>query len=360
MKPLKRLSVIEQSATHLRDSINNGVWTGKLPGVVRLAEELGVSKLTMRAAIRILEDEDLITLSENGYSRYVTQQHNKSNNVSKVRVGIMMAEPLAEEAGPTQKIIYDILQQLEGSGLEPFVYKEDLKSIRHDIKRLETIIAGSPADIHIIVAGSLEVIEWFSQQDQPCIALFGRTGDVPIARVGIDKSAATEEVLTRLIKSGHKRIVKLTRKERRLPSLGLAERHFIEVLVRHGIETSTYNLPDWEETPEGLSNLLEGLFKLTPPTAIFTDETAIWIAVQQFLAQNKILVPEDVSVIASDYDPLFSWCYRMPSHFSWQGSLLVRHIVKWVTGIKSGKVDHKKKLHPAEFVAGGTIGPAAK
>lgn len=357
MKPLKRLSVIEQSAAHIRNSINSGVWAGKLPGVVRLAEELGVSKLTMRAAIRILEDEGLVELSENGYSRYAKP---KTVEVRKERVGIMMAEALSTETATIQKLVYEIMQQLESSGFEPFVYQEDLLSMRHDIKRLETVITGSPADIHIVVAGSFEVLEWFSKQDKPCLALFGRASSLPISFVGIDKLEVTEEALKYLIKAGHKRIVKLTRSERRSPTLGVLERRFIEVLDSHGIEASRYNLPDWEETPEGLNNLLEGLFKLTPPTAIFTDETSVWVAVQQFLAQNKILVPQDVSVIASDYDPSFSWCYQTPSHFSWHAGTIVRHAVKWVTGLKSGKVENKLKLYPSEFVVGDTIGPASK
>ena len=69
--PLHRLSIAEQTAAHLREGLRAGRWRGQLPGVVRLAAELGVSTHTLRAALRAVEGEGLVTLSEDGRSRQV-------------------------------------------------------------------------------------------------------------------------------------------------------------------------------------------------------------------------------------------------------------------------------------------------
>ncbi|MGJ8656429.1 MAG: substrate-binding domain-containing protein [Akkermansiaceae bacterium] len=358
MKPLKRLSVIEQSAEYLRNSLTQGTWTGKLPGVVRLAEELGVSKLTMRAALRLLEDEGLVRLAENGYSRYAVP-HAK-NTKKNIRVGIMLAEPLSEQVAQFQKLLTDILQQLDHAGFESFIYHEDLQSLKNDVTRVNTVVTRSPVSIYIVVAGFFDILKWFSTQPQPCIALFGRGGSLPIARVGMQKAVATIEAVNYLIKLGHKRIVKLTRKDRRIPHLAASELRFLATLEENNIETSTYNLPDWEESPQGLNLLLEGLFKMTPPTAIITDEVPIWVAVQQFLARKRLLVPEDVSLIASDDDPSLYWCQPVPSHFSWESEPILRHVVRWAKGVRQGKIDQRQKFYPAEFVVGGTIGPVKR
>jgi hypothetical protein len=43
-QPLRRQPLVEQTAAHLREGFVSGRWTGHLPGVLQLAEELVVSK----------------------------------------------------------------------------------------------------------------------------------------------------------------------------------------------------------------------------------------------------------------------------------------------------------------------------
>ena len=43
MHPIRRLSLAEQTAAHLREGLRRGRWRGTLPGLVRLAAELDVS-----------------------------------------------------------------------------------------------------------------------------------------------------------------------------------------------------------------------------------------------------------------------------------------------------------------------------
>ena len=72
--PLRRLSVVEQTAVHLREGLRAGQWRGQLPGVVRLSAELGVSTHTLRAALLTIEAEGLIRMSEDRRSRHVPER----------------------------------------------------------------------------------------------------------------------------------------------------------------------------------------------------------------------------------------------------------------------------------------------
>ena len=53
---------------------------------------------------------------------------------------------------------------------------------------------------------------------------------------------------------------------------------FYEELAAHGVAGGRYNVPEWEETPEGLTALLEKTFRYTPPTAIITTYTSWTVA----------------------------------------------------------------------------------
>jgi LacI family transcriptional regulator len=190
------------------------------------------------------------------------------------------------------------------------------------------------------------------------MALFGRRRGLPIAGVGPDKPPAMEALTRRLIQLGHRRIVMLARGERRLPQPGATERAFLNTLAANGMNPGTYHLPDWEENPDGFQHCLEQLFRLTPPTALIVDEAPFFTAAMQFCASRGIQVPKDVSLACCDSDPHFAWCTPPVTHIRWDSGPVVRRIVRWATNVSRGGNDRRQTETKAEFVEGGTIGPA--
>ncbi len=226
------------------------------------------------------------------------------------------------------------------------------------VSRIRKMVKSVKADAWVVGAGSSEVLKWFSEQPAPAFALFGRMNGLPIAGTKPDKATPIADATRQLIALGHRRISLLAQTARRLPEPGPSERVFLKELESHGIQTSTYNLPDWDDSTEGLNQALDALFKATPPTALILDEAPLLIAAQLFLLNRGLRVPQDVSLISTDNDPHFSWCTPSIAHIQWDNRPVVRRVVKWAANISRGKKDISQKLTPAEFIAGGTIGPA--
>jgi DNA-binding LacI/PurR family transcriptional regulator len=215
-------------------------------------------------------------------------------------------------------------------------------------------------DAWIVSGGSRELLEWFAPQSIPTMAVYGRTGGLSLARTGPDKAAAYLDAARQLIALGHRRIVLITLAGRRKPVHGRIERLFLEEMRRHGIETGPYNFPDWDETPEGLTTLLESLFRATPPTALLIDEAPKLIATMQFLARRHIDVPGQVSLVSPDFDKELSWCNPSIARMEWNNAHIVRRVVRWVAAVRKGNPDRETINVPATFVPGGSIGPAKK
>ncbi len=150
----------------------------------------------------------------------------------------------------------------------------------------------------------------------------------------------------------------LARSGRRLPQPGESERMFLNTLEDHGIVPGPYHLPDWEETPGGFHARLTELFRVTPPTALIIEEARFFFAALQFCGQRGLRVPEDISLVCTDGDPYFEWCEPSVAHIRWNTRPVVRRIERWVANISRGKPDARQTLTRAEFVPGGTIGPA--
>jgi DNA-binding LacI/PurR family transcriptional regulator len=189
------------------------------------------------------------------------------------------------------------------------------------------------------------------------MAMYGRQGGLPIAAAYPDMITGQTAAVQRLIDLGHKRIVMLAREERRKPEMSRPERLFIEELESAGIKTGDYNLPDWEESREGLSRLLDELFRFSPPTALIFQEAQLFIAARCHLADLGIVAPRDVSLVVAESDPSFGWCNPIPSHIRWDYQPVVRRIVRWARNVAAGKDDRRKVGTGSEFVEGGTIGP---
>jgi DNA-binding transcriptional MocR family regulator len=71
MNPFTALSTAEQVAEHLRAELLRGGVSGTMPGVHPLAAELGVNHKTVKAALRMLEDEGLLVNQGRGVQRCI-------------------------------------------------------------------------------------------------------------------------------------------------------------------------------------------------------------------------------------------------------------------------------------------------
>ena len=323
-----------------------------MPGVGWLTAELGVNHKTVESALRQLEQEGLLAGQGPGRRRRVIPP--SGDSVRPMRLAIFSYEP----ADQFLAYFVELQHALVSAGHTTIVPQKSLTELGMDVARIARLVKQTEADAWIVQAGSHEVLEWFAAQPAPAFALFGRREGIPIAATGPDSQTAIIAATRQLLALGHRRLVMIGRSERRKPTPEKSERAILDELAAHGIPTSDYNLPDWEETREGLQALLTSLFRVTPPTALIIGEKIFFAATQQFLARRGLRVPEQVSLICVDPDPSFSWCTPSIAHVHWDSTPLVRRIVQWAATVSRGREDEKQTLTPAQFIPGGTIAPA--
>ncbi len=353
MKPIRLLSASEQVAAHLRGEILRGGLAGEMPGIHQLAADLVANHKTVKSAVGLLEKEGLLVPQGVGRARRIAELPCGAP-VPSLHLAILNYDPL-DQIEP-----YDVemLHALQATGHRAFFSGKSLTEMGMDLKRVTEHVRQTEADAWVVSGGSREVLEWFAASGKSTFALFGRRGGLPLAGVGPNKVRAYTDMTRHLIELGHRRIVLLVRSERRLPQPGASERAFLAELDAHGIVVGSYHLPDWEETIEGFHARLGSLFQTTPPTALITDEVPFFLATMQFLMSRGLRVPQDVSLASADGDPAFAWSSPPVSHIAWDSAPVLRRVVRWAANIARGKQDLRQNLTKAEFILGGTIGPA--
>jgi len=353
MPPPVFLTISEQVAGHLREELFRRRWTGTIPGLHKLAEELGVNSKTVEAALNVLENEGLLVRQGAGRRRRIVLPRAKKRARS-MRVALLISDDQDKQVGYMVELHHMLLEV----GHDAFYPEKTLGELGMNVKRIANLVDKTGADAWIVGAASREVLEWFSQRREPTFAMFGSYEGLPLAGMKPDKLPSLAVASRHLVELGHRRIVMLTRRRRRLPAPGIFERRFLDELEACGIRTGDYNLPDWEETSADLHRIMDSLFRHTPPTALLLDEAPFFTAALRFLAGRGIRVPDDVSLLCADPDPNFAWCDPPVSHIYWDSAKVVRRIVRWAANVSNGKLDTRQTLTRAEFVAGGTIGPA--
>jgi DNA-binding LacI/PurR family transcriptional regulator len=354
MSVWQRPSAVSLLATHLRGELERGRWQWRMPGVIRLARELGAARKTVEGALVDLEKEGLLEAQGHGRGRVIAAvKSGKAGPQTGLRVGIF----LTDKADMRLDYLLDLRHALAEAGHRVLIAPGQLFVLEMSVERVARVALAMEVDAWLVLAGSREVLEWFAGREVPTMAIFGRRRGLNIASVGPDKPPVMAEATRELVRLGHRRIVLLARRLRRTPQPGASEQAFLDELAAHGIAPGPYHLPDWEETVEGFHARMESLFHVTAPTALIVDEVPLFTAAQQFLASRGIRVPGEVSLLCTDASPDFEWCMPSVAHLRWDSRAVVRRVLKWVDNVSHGKRDMRQTSTAAEFVKGGTIGP---
>ncbi|MGA0900779.1 MAG: substrate-binding domain-containing protein [Luteolibacter sp.] len=354
MAELHVLSASQQVANHLRGEIARGRWTEVMPGCNHLLRELGVGRNTIDAALLILEEEGLLAPQGIGRRRRIIGTRNPDLKALTIQL------LLYEKGEATRPFLLDLVHALRELGITTEFTGKTLDDLKMDRKKVIRFVEKTEADIWLVQGASREILEWFATQPVPAFAIMGRLASVDIAGVGTLKSPAVDQAVKRLVELGHRRVVMMTRPERRRPQPGLFERQFLESLEASGLRVGPYNLPDWDNDPQSFRRCLESLFAHTPPTALFFSEAQLHISALHFFSGRGLRVPRDVSMICHDSDSAFDWQMPVVSHLRWDSKMLARHVLRWVRQVARGKANRRQKLIKAEFVEGETIAPAPK
>jgi LacI family transcriptional regulator len=353
MSGFKTSRVTEQAAAHLHEELRKGRWVGLMPGRRVLARELGVSHSTVQGALDLLEAEGLLLAEGVGRRRRINLKTHRDAARLTIRILLYDRQELAQFESRNLRYL------LQQAGHVVEYAEKDLHELGMDAKRVAAFVRRQPADAWVVNAAPRGVLEWFAQQPVPAFALFGQKAGLPIAGASPRKIPALIEAVGRLVALGHRRIVMIMREEWRKPAPGIFQQAFLNELESLGVPTGPYNLPDWEDSPEGLCRGLDSLLAVTPPTALIISEPKLFVAVRDFLAQRGFVAPRDVSLICDDPDPVFSWCRPTVAHIRWDHHIVVRRVLRWADHIAKGKDDRQQTFAQAEFIEGGTMGPAS-
>ena len=197
------------------------------------------------------------------------------------------------------------------AGIEETLAATDMSLLLHVVPdhRAELAAWRRWAAGHLVDA--LVVVDYVGQDDErlaalpelglPAVVLGGPATGLPVTNVFVDDDAGAREAVAALHGLGHGRIARVSGPERLLHTR-VRTASFADECASRGMELTTVEADYTEQAGRRATrDLLRGP---TPPTAVVYDNDVMAAAGLAVAAEEGLLVPEQLSVVAWDDSPL--------------------------------------------------------
>lgn len=352
-------SVYAGLADRLRRSIREGEFQpGQLIGSEHeLARQQQISRVTVRRASEILVNEGLLERRP-GKGLYVRANH-VTTRMIQVIAGNLQWEPCLQVARGVQAAARKVGMQVQLHDAHGDA-ELDLEVVRQ--------LPGGAARGAIIISfhGSAfnEAVFALKTQGFPFVLVDQRLHDIEIPSVTADNYDGGSQAAKAILKAGHRRIAfigdlvadTVTRRfEGMRDAIGDAGLPFDRTRVTDVSEVRD-RLGDWSGHVQQC--VCETMGRPNPPTALFCSCDAVARSAYRALAGMGLRVPDDVSVVGFDDDPIAEWVtpglttVRQP--FQEMG-IAALNLLRDRMSDPAAKVEHR--VLPVKLIHRGSLAP---
>lgn len=353
----KRSSLVAQTAAILRENILAGVWADLLPGELELCDRLQVSRVTLRAALDQLRREGWFR-SKQGKRRAITRERALSSS-NKPSDRVVLLSPLPLQDIPASAIFWvDALRDhLGAAGYRLEVQASQACYSQHPKHALEALVHKHRPAGWVLYLSTARIQQWFSERGLRGVISGSRHPNVALSSVDIDYAAACQHAVGLLAGKGHRRLALLMPRSDQAGNLE-SERGFMEAgerLQNEGLETLVAH---HDGSVAAICRALDGLVRAARPvTGFLVAKPAHVVTAVSHLLRRGVRVPQDVSLISRDDDPLLEHLVPSVTRYHTDPALFARKISRIVVDLVRNGVrrQHDSRLMPA-LIRGETLG----
>ena len=275
-----------------------------MPGDHELCDRFQVSRVTLRAALLQLGREGWFK-EQQGKRREIVQKR-VSQSVTAPSDRVVLLSPVSLEKMPATALFWvDALRDhLATAGYRLEFHASQTSSSQHPDHAIESLVHRFRPAGWVLYLSTAPMQEWFSKRGQPCVIAGSPHQDVELSSVDVDYAAACNHAANLLASKGRRRLALLMPRSAHAGNLE-SERGFIEAgekLNPKGVQTLVTH---HDGSVPGICRSLDNLLRATEPaTGILVAKPAHVVTAVSHLLRRGVRLPQDVSLISRDDDPL--------------------------------------------------------
>jgi LacI family transcriptional regulator len=315
---MKFRSLPIQVAEHITQEITKGRWVEWLPGERVLAEILQVSRRTLSAAIILLNKENIVRSEKGRGNRIIKRMQPMCPEMhAGYKVGLLIPDPLGLMRPGTALWVNDLRSKLSEEGGVLTTFHGAKYFSKHPARALGRLVECNPQSCWVIARSSLETQRWFAEQKVPCVLAGTSHPEVNLPDIDTDHWALCFHAANTILGKGHRKVVLLlTESPRYMASEQDAEAGFLEAFKQRSPDGAEPIIVYHKRGPNSLLRVLKQLFSIPPfPTAIITTHGMDYLTVISFMAQRRLYIPSQVSVISRNDDTFLDALVPTPTRY---------------------------------------------
>ena len=357
----ERHSLAGQVAEVLRREVVSGAWREWLPTERALCAQLGVSRRTLRSALRQLKDEELIVSQGSAGTRVKQGRRTpeKAARRDERTMGLLMPEEINVSRPYLMLWIDHLKSELFESGVTLRVHSGPQFFQRGGGAALRRLVEQHRHDCWILALSNRWVQRWFEAARVPVIVAGMLEADVHLPAIHPDIVAVARHATGQLLAAGHRRLAMFA------PGIDTPGSQEIADAFRHAIEHGAHPGARGEVLRVGPTvgdhrRALDRLLRQRPaPTGMFVLNPLFGSMVLTDLMRRGLRVPGEVSLITTFGDPFMRYLSPEPSRYTYDPATYARKLARMTQQVLHHEelATRNVQLTP-NFLKGETLGPA--
>jgi DNA-binding LacI/PurR family transcriptional regulator len=311
-KPLRRRSLITQALEALRQHIDDGVWTEKLPGERHLCEVLMISRPTLRSALDQLEREGIISVSQ-GKHRLINKEPARVQFPRSASEVILLSTETPSQMRPsTLYQIDEIYKTLQKTGTRLSIQSPPWLKYKKPDAHLAQHVKENTTACWALFSLSEAVQRWFSNNSVPAIVSGSCYPGVDLPSIDLDNGAIAKHAVGTFLRKGFTRIFLLAPEKLR-PGSSASVAAFQEA-----IKASTY--PDTEgrvirvtARREAMIRQIDDQLRAGARLGLYVMQSLDALYLLSYLLRKKVKFGADVGLICFGKEYFFEHLVVTPT-----------------------------------------------
>lgn len=297
--PFRRRSLIEQAAQALRTAVAEGTLTDPLPGEHTLAEQLGISRPTLRAALAMLAGDGLLTLARGRRTRLNAGSQSRTAGARLAQVCIVCPQSRHQIQPGEHPILLQLHARFAANGIAWEEHFDRRLANARPEARLRELARRHPHACWLLLASTAAMQRWFAAAGLPCLVLGSCHADVRLPSLDLDYRAIGWHAGGALLTHGHRRIAIVLPDPPLAGDLACLEG--LQAALTPAAPATTLLTVKSGTDPRTFRARLDRLLGLPArPTAVFCLLPAQSLAVLLHLRERGLRIPGEISLLARD------------------------------------------------------------
>ncbi len=320
------VSLTHQVANLIRDGMESGRWLEWLPGERKLAEELGVSRRTIRQSLQLLLVDRLIRCETGKGNRILLKKEQTGRESLPSSIGLLISAPVELQRTFTTLWINELRSFLSKHNLDLRVFSGGKIFSTSPEKALRKLIGNEPQRAWVLAASTTEIQTWFESNQRNAVIVGSPRGTCSLPSIDVDYRAVGRHAAGEFLRAHHRKIAVLVGSPARGGDTECAA-GFKEAVDAHRSDPAELVVVKHTYSSESIHRSVQKLLRRkSPPTAILVANSMHYLAVHTALLQLGINIPAEMTLLSRDDDPFLQFVHPEPSRYACPPALMAKHI----------------------------------